>query len=65
MTRFAVADIVALGGRLGGDERLRRRVLDLYEGGGLTEARFTGWQPYWCAARFVTATGYAACLASQ
>jgi hypothetical protein len=64
MTRLGVADIVALGGRLGGDERLRRRVLDLYEGGGLTEARFTGWQPYWCAARFVSATGYAACLAS-
>jgi hypothetical protein len=64
MTRLGVADIVALGGRLGGDERLRRRVLDLYEGGGLTEARFTGWQPYWCAARFVSATGYAACLAN-
>jgi hypothetical protein len=64
VTTFDVPHLLALQKRLHSDVSLRNRFLTLYAGAGFAEPRFTGWQPYWCAAEFITAAAYRSCLGS-
>jgi len=65
VTTFDVAHLLGLQKRLRADAGLRNRFLNLYAGGGLAEPRFTGWQPYWCAAEFVAVDAFQSCLAAR
>jgi len=65
MRSFNVPELLEMQKGLRSDARLRERFLTMYAGGGLAEPRFTGWEPYWCAAEFIAVDAFKACLAMR